>query len=224
MWTPSIWFQFAFDAYRVYTNSIRIQTESSVKEPLDTIVFQSKEHRKIQFNPCQIQLVEIYGQGTSWSLVKGLDTSSVYLRYTEDVSKNYPSGLTERKVSPKTVILHANRKPSAMFCLLVQAVSEHVSTWCSASCFLCWHQHASTPTNHLATLTWLTQLLVGVNRMEFRNTNQPFLESHCCLSLIPGWCGWTTDEGEDWPLQPWWRLQLQANIRWSSSGAVIHSQ
>ena len=204
--------QFAFKLNQVW---------KSLWTPLS---FKAKSTEKSNLILAKYNLLRSMVKAHPGLLVKGLDTSSVYLRYTEDVSKNYPSGLTERKVSPKTVILHANRKPSAMFCLLVQAVSEHVSTWCSASCFLCWHQHASTPTNHLATLTWLTQLLVGVNRMEFRNTNQPFLESHCCLSLIPGWCGWTTDEGEDWPLQPWWRLQLQANIRWSSSGAVIHSQ
>ena len=54
-----------------------------------------EEHR---FNPCQIQLVEISGQGS-------------YLRYTENVSKNRPDGLQGRKVFTKDGhIHHANRE------------------------------------------------------------------------------------------------------------------
>ena len=35
VWTRSMWIEFAFDAHRVNANSIRIQTGSSVKRPLD---------------------------------------------------------------------------------------------------------------------------------------------------------------------------------------------
>ena len=68
-----------------------------------------EEHR---FNPCQIQLVEISGQGS-------------YLRYTENVSKNHPGGLKGRKVFTKdSHPPRKQRKPRSLFCLLVQAVSK----------------------------------------------------------------------------------------------------
>ena len=63
----------------------------------DTLQWTRLHPDYLRFNPCQIQLVEISGQRS-------------YLRLFEDVSKNHPSGLKGRNVSPKTVIHHASRE------------------------------------------------------------------------------------------------------------------
>ena len=88
------------------------------------------------------------------------------LRYTEDVSKNHPGGLKVWVHPP-----HKQRKHIvALF-----ACSSCIKACVHLMLFICshWrnqHQQAGTPSNHLATLTWLTQLLVCANRLEFRDT------------------------------------------------------
>ena len=54
------------------------------------------EHRQLQRNPCQIELIEKSGK-------------LPYLRYTDDISKNRPGGLKGSRVSPKLVVHHANK-------------------------------------------------------------------------------------------------------------------
>ena len=53
------------------------------------------KHRQLHHYLCQIQLVEKPGE-------------RLYLKYTEDISKNRPGGLKGRKYQPKTVIHHEN--------------------------------------------------------------------------------------------------------------------
>ena len=66
---------------------------------LDTMLFMNgmyfalrsgAEHRQLRYHPCQIELVERQGE-----------RSHMYLRYTEDISKNKPGGLKGQKQSPK---------------------------------------------------------------------------------------------------------------------------
>ena len=62
-----------------------------------------KEHRKLRFSPSQIELVEREGERP-------------YLLYTEDESKNHPSGLKGRRIKCKSVKHHANlENPSRYF-------------------------------------------------------------------------------------------------------------
>ena len=62
-----------------------------------------KEHRELRFSPSQIELVERDGERP-------------YLLYTEDQSKNHPSGLKGRRIKRKSVKHHANLKnPSRCF-------------------------------------------------------------------------------------------------------------
>ena len=148
----------------------RLLDDHSLRSLLDTTIFYNglfftlrsgKEHRKLRFNPCQIQLVEISGQRS-------------YLRYNENVSKIHPGGLKERIVSPKTVIHHTNREnPERCFVCLFKLYQTMCPPDAPPHAFYLQplknqHQHAGTPTNHLATLTWLIQLLVCANRPKFR--------------------------------------------------------
>ena len=55
-----------------------------------------EEHRRLRFNPAQIELVEKPG-------------STAYLLYKEDISKTNQAGLHHRIVAPKEVIHHANQ-------------------------------------------------------------------------------------------------------------------
>ena len=56
-----------------------------------------QEHRQLRFNPCQIRLHERQGE-------------KPYLEYTEDVSKNRPGGLKNRKTKPKVVVHYSNEE------------------------------------------------------------------------------------------------------------------
>ena len=78
--------------------------EETAWSPVDTIIFYNglyfalrggKEQHELRREPCQIEIVEPAGK-------------RAFLRYTEDISKNYPGGLKGRKVSPKIVVQHAN--------------------------------------------------------------------------------------------------------------------
>ena len=79
---------------------------------VDTIFFMNgiyfalrsgQEHRKLRFNPPQIELVEHAGE-------------RAYLQYREDISKNNPGGLKGRKQKPKVVVHHENTEdPSRCF-------------------------------------------------------------------------------------------------------------
>ena len=53
------------------------------------------EHRQLRLHPCQIEVIEKPGE-------------TPYLKYTEDISKNRPSGLKGRKVKQKVVLHYAN--------------------------------------------------------------------------------------------------------------------
>ena len=79
--------------------------DSNPQVLLDTMIYNSglyfalcrgKEHRQLRNSPCQIQVVERPGE-------------RAYLRYTEDVSKNYHGGLNGRRVQQKVVLHHANQ-------------------------------------------------------------------------------------------------------------------
>ena len=79
---------------------------------VDTIFFMNgiyfalrsgQEHRKLRFDPPQIELVEHAGE---WA----------YLQYREDISKNNPGGIKGRKLKPKVVVHHENTEdPSRCF-------------------------------------------------------------------------------------------------------------
>ena len=71
-----------------------------------------KEHRKLRFSPCQVEVVRKEG-------------CRPYLLYTEDCSKNHPGDLRGYKIPPKTVRHYANiTNPSRCF---VRLFSKYIS-------------------------------------------------------------------------------------------------
>ena len=95
--------------------------DASPQSLLDTMVFYNgfyfalrsgQEHRQLRRDTPQIELVERPGE-------------HVYLKYTEDISKNRPGGLKGRKASPKFVIHHANTEvPERCFVRLYKLYME----------------------------------------------------------------------------------------------------
>ena len=83
---------------------------------LDNIVFYNglffalrsgQEHRQLRRDPCQIQVVEHPGE-------------RLYLKYTEDISKNHPGGLKGKKnCSQGSVPPYQYRESTAMLCPFV---------------------------------------------------------------------------------------------------------
>ena len=79
---------------------------------LDTMLFMTgvyfvlrsgDEHRNLRYNPPQIELIEKPGE-------------RAYLQYMEDISKNHPGGLKERKQNRKVVVHYENaNNPSCCF-------------------------------------------------------------------------------------------------------------
>ena len=93
---------------------------------VDTVFFynglyfalRSAEHKDLRRFPCQIELIEKEGR-------------IPYLKYTEDVSKNRPGGLKNKRVSAKVVLHHAiydhanTQNPSRCFVRLFALYLSH---------------------------------------------------------------------------------------------------
>jgi len=96
--------------------------DSNPQSLLNTMVYMNglyfalrggKEHRQLRHQPSQITLVEKPGE-------------KPYLLYNEDVSKNHPGGLKDRKNKQKIVMHHANlENPKRCFVFLYKLYNSH---------------------------------------------------------------------------------------------------
>ena len=99
--------------------------ESTPQALVDTMLYMNglyfalksgEEHRQLRFHQCQIQVIERPGE-------------RAYLQYTEEISKNRPGGLKNRKLKPKTVVHYANeRNPNRCFVRLFKLYKSKCPT------------------------------------------------------------------------------------------------
>ena len=164
---------------------------------LDTMVFMcglyfalrsGKEHRNLSVD--QIKLVEP-------------EDGVQHLVYTENVSKNNPGGLHNRKLKPKVVIHHANLdNPSRCFVTFYKAYMAHRPKTVEHNAFYL------TPIRNPKSEVWYSTCPVGhtvkhgkpalQKCIDWWIQDKPFSQSNSCHQAISTRSRRTTHHDEDW--------------------------